>query len=81
MIIIGNRYGSKVTWDLEKCYGQTHDSALRTCGSVVDCSLVLFSIFGLSALHQEFFFLFPFIYIFFCGMGQGVVKSVPLWAI
>ena len=27
---------------------------------MVECSLVLFSIFGLFALHQEFFFLFPF---------------------
>ena len=30
---------------------------LKKCGSVADCSLVLFSIFGLFALHQESFLL------------------------
>ena len=48
---------------------------LRTCGSVVDCSLVLFSIFGLSALHQEFFFFFFLLFIYFLWDGAGGDKK------
>ena len=54
----------------------------KTCGSVVDFSLVLFSIFGLFALHQEFFIFFLNSFLFLEGGGggrEGVVKSVPLW--
>ena len=39
---------------------------------MVDCSLVLFSIIGLFALHQESFFIilfFTFIHLFFVGGG------------
>ena len=48
----------------------------KTCGSVVDCSLVLFSIFGLFALHQEFFFLFPFLFFLEGGGGGGKKRAV-----
>ena len=48
----------------------------KTCGSVVDCSLVLFSIFGLFALHQEFFSFSFYLYIF---CGGRLVKKVALW--
>ena len=41
----------------------------KTCGSVVDCSLVLFSIFGLFALHQEFFIFFLNSFLFLEGGG------------
>ena len=50
----------------------------KACDSVVDCALVLFSIFGLSALHQEFFFSFSFyLYIFLWdGAGGGKKRAV-----
>ena len=49
----------------------------KTCGSVVDCSLVLFSIFGLSALHQIFFFFFIlFIYFLWDGAGGDKKRAV-----
>ena len=83
MISIGNRYTlgmglrlHRIKWSVT----DRHTTVPKTCDSVVDCALVLFSIFGLSALHQEFFFSFSFYLYIFCGMGQGVAKSVPLWA-
>ena len=51
----------------------------KTCGSVVDCSLVLFSVFGLFALHQEFFFFFFLLYIYFLwGGGRGGKKRAVM---
>ena len=52
---------------------------------MVDSSLVLFSMFGLSAMHQEGFIIviilfFTFIPFFFVR-GRWYIKSVPLWAI
>ena len=51
--------------------------AKKKCGSVVDCSLVLFSIFGLFALHQEsllllllFYFLLLIIYFLLGEVGK-----------
>ena len=52
----------------------------KTCGSVVDCSLVLFSIFGLFALHQKLFsfFLFVFFFFFLWGGGGGGKKRAVM---
>ena len=81
MISMGNRYTLGMGLRLHRSSEVllTDTTVPKTCGSVVDCSLVLFSIFGLSALHQIFFSFSFYLYIF-CGMGQGVIKSVPLWA-
>ena len=55
----------------------------KRCGSVVDCSLALFSIFGLFALHQESFLLLLLFYFLlfesFIFCGGRLVKSVSLW--
>ena len=56
---------------------------LKTCGSMVDSSLVLFSMFGLFAMHQEGFIIviilfFTFIPFFFVR-GRWYIKSVYYW--
>ena len=83
MISIGNRYTLGLGLRLHRIKWSVigrHTTVPKTCGSVVDCALVLFSVFGLFALHQEFFSFSFYLYIF-CGVGEGVVKNVPLWAI
>ena len=105
MISIGNRYTlgmglrlHRIKWSVT----DRHKTVPKTCGSVVDCSLVLFSIFGLlpwvpevflACMQREFSvywlvcitsrvsFSFSFYLYIFCGVKEGVVKNVPLWAI
>ena len=55
--------------------------AKKRCGSVVDCSLVLLSIFGLFALHQESFlflllFYFLLLIIYFSWGEVGKKRAV-----
>ena len=78
MIIIGNRYGSKVTWDLEKCYGQTHDSAFKDLWLSGRLLFSSFQYLWFVCIASRVFFSFSFyLYIFLWdGAGGGKKRAV-----